>query len=840
MGRLAFVIWVVLLAAAEDSIAAEQAGAFVAPPVGISRSDLEFFEKSVRPLLVEKCYRCHSAEAKIVQGGLRLDSRQAVAAGGDSGEIVSVGDLDESLLIHAVRWDGNASEMPPNAKLSETQIAVFERWVSLGVPDPREAEPSAGADSAKPSMDIEQGRKWWAFQRVTTREVPSLESSSWPIAKLDHFVLAKLEENRLEPSPLAAREVLIRRATLDLTGLRPNYEQIQAFVSDDSPAAYSQLIERLLDSPQYGERWGRYWFDVVRYGEDNFTGEATTPPFPFAWRYRDWVIGAINDDVPYDRFVKLQLAADLMSDVPRSDLVALGFLGAAPSYHKDGRLSKDVVETLYMDDWDERVDTVTRGLLGMTVSCARCHDHKFDPIPTADYYSLLGVFASTVQAPRPLADIDAAAEAKFMVDAQRIFYRAYVANLLRDDPGSKPTEAREKVKRYSAEMIRFRDENVGLRESHPELYEHLSRLARLPQRYADEPEPETVESDRDRERGRGRGRGRRDDGEQPMFQAVYDAGFYVDGSDPDLTMLDIRLGETRDFAVLGGGNVTKPGEIAPRGFLSVLSQGDPRFHQGSGRLELAERIFSDASALSARVIVNRVWAWHFGKPLVGTPSDFGTQGDLPTHPALLDDLAARFIDNGYSLKWLHREIMLSATYQQSSRPRREAAKVDPANHFLWRMNPRRLDIEAYRDCMLQASGELDERMGGTSSDLDDASNGRRTVYGRIGRERQSTMLVLYDFPPANTHSPQRESTTSPLQQLFMMNSTFVRDRAAKVVSDLDSSASTSDRVRVMYRRILGRDPSSVEIELAERFINTSTATQYAQALFATNEVIFWP
>ncbi len=385
-------------------------------PTEISRADLEFFEKSVRPLLVEKCYRCHSSDAKQIKGNLRLDTRQGVAAGGDSGEIVSDHDPDASLLIQAVRWDGNASEMPPDEKLSKAQVAVLERWVSIGTPDPREASGDEAVVSQKSAIDIEEGRKWWAFQPVKPLQPPNLGTSHWPITKLDHFVLAKLQKRDLEPSPVAQRDTLIRRVWLDLVGLRPSYEQVQDFVNDDSPDAYARLIDRLMESPQYGQRWGRYWLDVVRYGEDNFTGEATTPPFPYAWRYRDWVIDAINRDLPYDRFVKLQLAADLMPDTPRSDMVALGFLGAAPSYHKDGRLSKEVVETLYTDDWDERVDTVTRGLLGLTVSCARCHDHKFDPIPTKDYYALAGVFASTVQAPRPLAEIDPVAEERFMVD----------------------------------------------------------------------------------------------------------------------------------------------------------------------------------------------------------------------------------------------------------------------------------------------------------------------------------------------------------------------------------------------------------------------------------------
>lgn len=800
----------------------------------LSREETEFFEKNVRPVLVEKCYSCHSASAKKVRGALLLDSRQGIAAGGESGEILSGRDPETSRLIQVIRWSESDLQMPPSEKLRPQQIAALEQWVRMGAPDPRDAPAAATSPAAPKGLDVETGRRWWAFQPVAAREVTVADETAWAAKKLDRFVLAKLRENGLEPSPAADRRTLLRRLYLDLTGLRPTYEQVEAFAVDDSPESYERVIEELLASPHYGERWGRYWLDVVRYGETNFTGEATTPPFPFAWRYRDWVIDAVNRDVPYDRFVKLQLAADLFPGTPREDLVALGFLGAAPGYHKDGRLSKEVVETLYGDDWDERVDTVTRGFLGLTVACARCHDHKFDPIPTADYYSLAGVFASTVQSPRPLAEIDPAAETRFMVDTQRIFYRSYVANLLRDDPGSKVDEARRKVTRYTAEMERFKEENAGLRETHPAAFALLSQLARRPKPYPDEPAP-PAEAEQPP-----RGRDRRGASSEPLFHAVYDAGFWVDGSDPDLTMLEIRPGEPRDLHVLPGGNVAKPGAKAPRGFLTVLSKGDPAFHEGSGRRELAERIFGDAAPLAARVIVNRVWGWHFGKPLVATPSDFGVQGEKPTHPELLDDLAARFIANGYSLKWLHREILLSATYRQASQPRAAAMRSDPANHLLWRMNPRRVDIEAYRDNLLQAAGRLDLRAGGPSGDLDRSENTRRTVYGQIARDRLSMVLQLYDFPAATMHSPQREATTSPLQQLFVLNSEFVQDQAAALAKSVEAEPDQGVRIRTLYRRIFGRDPTETELRAAERYLESAAFDRFTQALLATNEVIFWP
>jgi mono/diheme cytochrome c family protein len=807
-----------------------------APKAAISPEAAEFFEKSIRPLLVEKCYSCHSAQAKKVKGSLLLDTRQGVAKGGEGGAIISGRDPDQSRLIQAIRWTDPDLQMPPKEKLSDSQIASLERWVRMGSPDPREAVATATPIAGARVIDLEQGRKWWAFQPVAPIPAPAVDQSQWVKTKIDAFVLAKLHENRLEPSPAADRRVLVRRAYLDLTGLRPTYEQVEAFASDSSPDSYNKLIDQLLASPHYGERWGRYWLDVVRYGEDNFTGEATTPPFPFAWRYRDWVIEAINRDLPYDRFVKLQLAADLIPNTSRHDLIALGYLGAAPSYHKDGRLSKDVIQTLYNDDWDERVDAVSRGLLGMTVACARCHDHKFDPIPSSDYYSLASVFASTVAAPRPLGEIDPAAETKFMASAQRIFYLSYVANLLRDDPGTKVAEAHQKVVRFTAEMERIKEENAGLRDKHPEMYAYLSQLAKRPNPYPGEATTKPAVPDMPTFRGR-RGRGASN---EPFFQAVFDAGFWVNGSDPDLTMLDIKPGEPHDLNVLPGGNVSKPGAAAPRGFLSVLSKGDSKFHQGSGRRELADRIFTDAAPLSARVIVNRVWAWHFGKPLVATPSDFGAQGEKPTHPELLDDLSARFIQNGYSLKWLHREIMRSATYCQSGQPREEGVRTDPGNRLIWRMNPRRLDIEAYRDCMLEATGNLDEHLYGPSFDLDRQDSTRRTVYGRVSRGRLSTILQLYDFPEATMHSPQREMTTSPLQQLFVMNSSFVQDQAASLAADVRREPDLNAKVGGMYRRLLGRDATAHELQLASKFLEAGSLTEYAQALLSTNEVIFWP
>ncbi len=836
------------------SAIAHAAGADTAAlPAAPAPEGIVFFETNIRPLLVECCYECHSTQAKKLKGKLALDSQPGIAKGGESGPVLIPGDVEKSPLIKAIRWTDPDFSMPPEKKLSPRQIEKFEQWVKMGAPDPR-AESTAKAPAPK-VIDFDAGRKWWSFQPVQAG-IPHNRDTAWTRKKIDSFILQELEARQLAPSPQADPRTLIQRVYLDLTGIRPAYEQVETFAKNPSDEAYAKIVEELLASPQYGQRWGRYWLDVARYGEDNPTNEASNPGYPFAWRYRDWVIQALNKDVPYDRFVTLQLAADLVPGAPRSDLAATGFLGAAPVYHKDGRLSKDVVENVYMDEWDERVDTVSRGVLGLTVACARCHDHKFDPISTRDYYALAGVFASTAPAPRPIADVDKETETKFMAASQRIFYLSYRANLLRDDPGSKRKDARQKVEASVEELAKIEDEIAPLRAKYPDMLGYLQRLDRRPNPYSDaQPVPPVAKaSDPGGETppqaakppapaagnngGRRRGGGNNVD---PFYNAIYDAGLWVNGSDPDFTMLDIKPGEARDLRVLPGGNVAKPGDVVPRGFPSVLAKGDAVFHtKASGRLELSEKIFTDAAPLAARVIVNRVWAWHFGKPLVDTLSDFGVQGEKPTHPQLLDDLSNRFIASGWSLKWLHREIVLSAAWRQASTPRADAGKVDPANRLLWRMNPRRLDIEAYRDCILQAAGTLDTTLGGPSIDLGRGTSTRRTVYARITRGRVSNMLALYGFPEPTMHSPGRETVTSPLQQLFVMNSPFIQDQATALAGRVSKEADVDAKVREMYRQALQRDPTDHELSLAREYLATGTLTDYAQALLATNEVIFWP
>ena len=810
-------------------------------------TDYTFFENKIRPVLTTKCYGCHSSKLKAPMGGLALDTKAGLLQGGATGKVIVPGKPADSRLVKALSYTDTNLQMPPTGKLPDAVIADFEQWIASGAPDPRtDAPAAAGASSPAPlkGMSIEDGRKWWAFQPVKELPAPNVKDAAWAKTKIDSFVLAKLEEKGLQPSPQADPATLVRRAYIDLVGYRPTFEEVQAFVNDKSPDAYEKLIDRLLASPHYGERWGRHWMDVARFGEDNPTSEATNPPYPFAWRYRDWIIEAVNKDVPYDRFVTLQLAADKVAGATRSDLRALGYLGAAPLYHKDQRLSAEVIGGFMTDDWDERVDAVSRGLLAMTVACARCHDHKFDPIPTKDYYGLVGVFASTMRAERPLFNVDPKVEMRYLWIQNRLFDLHYSANLLTNE-ASTVEGAAPRVEKWTAEINQLKAEMESLRTRYPKLAESVDKYYKFGPKGPQPPDPAAAAAKADAgdpPPAQPARRGRRSDltSTEPFTEAVYDAAQYVDGTDAHYTWINYKPGEARDFPVLLHGNVATPGDVVPRHFLTVLSKGDSTFTQGSGRLELANRIFTDGAPLAARVIVNRVWGWHFGRALVATTSDFGVQGEKASHPELLDDLAARFIAHGWSLKWLNREIMLSDAYRQASKLRPEAAQVDQLNSYLWRMSPRRMDVESYRDSILRAVGNLNETMYGPSEEVDAADNLRRTVYARVSRGRLSDFLRNYDFPDPTQTASDRDVTTTSLQQLFIMNSQFMHTEAGTLAHRVESEPDNKARIRALYRRVLSREPSPKELDLAASYLAKGTLEQYAQILLSVNEEIFWP
>ncbi|MEQ8786274.1 MAG: PSD1 and planctomycete cytochrome C domain-containing protein [Pirellulaceae bacterium] len=803
------------------------AGTLFLPAIPIAHADegLLLFERKIRPVLLEHCFSCHSATADRLEGGLRLDTREGVLSGGESGQALTPGKAKESLLFDAVSYSGLASEMPPTGKLPVRVIADFQQWIDLGAPLP-ESYGAGVKPSDKPeetAARIDERRDFWSFLPAVRQPLPPVNDRSWPRRRIDWFILGKLEAQQMRPAGEANPRTLIRRVYFDLHGLPPTAEQVDAFAADKSPRAYERLIDDLLASPRYGERWGRHWLDVARYAEDNPTNESTCKPPRFPHHYRDWVIAALNDDLPYDEFVRRQLAADLMDDLLQRDpgqIAATGLLGLSPVYHKEPKLSKDVISVIAADEWDERIDTISRGLLGLTVACARCHDHKFDPITMRDYYALAGVMASTQLVEWPMTETSSeTAEQLTEVQRQLVDYNLRLS--------------------YAKNMVA----TAKLEERDPQPY--IERQAAL-QKIVDELESKPLF-----------------DG--PIANGVRDAAMWVNGDDPAWTAIDVEPGAGRDLPVFLRGSVTSPGPIAPRRFLEVLSPRDAEvFGEGSGRLELADRIVGDAGSLAARVIVNRVWGWHFGQGLVGTPSNFGELGDRPSHPALLDDLTVRFIEHGWSLKWLHRELLLSAAYRQSSEgAMNDYYTRDPENRLLWRMNRRRLEAEAIRDAFLAVAGELDAAMGGPSDSLDNDDNRRRTVYGAVSRQKPADVLRLFDFPDAKRHVDRRMPTTTPLQQLYLLNSPLLQQQARAVAqrasadeTDADetgadgTSADAPRRVSAVFRAILQREPTASELAAALQLVgvgdedsteptpNLDDWSLLAHGLLASNEFLF--
>ncbi len=759
-----------------------------------SPADVEFFEARVRPLLIKHCSECHSRQAKTVQGGLRLDHPEGLRRGGESGPAVVPGKPEESRLIAAVRYKNPDSQMPPAGKLSEAEIEVLVQWVQRGA-----AFPDSAADGdptkavAKRTIDIAAGKTYWAFQPLVLNALPTVPQTAEYAQPLDAFVISTLDSHGLSLSPRADRRTLLRRVSFDLLGLPPTPEELADFDADASPEAYERLIERLLASPQYGERWGRFWLDLVRYAD---VLESWAPTGGHAWPYRDWVVSSLNDDVPYDRFVTLQLAADQMPDARPADVAALGFLGLSPSYWKELKLAPDVIKTVVAEEWEERINTVSGTILGLTVACARCHDHKFDPVTQQDYYGLAGIFASIRQAPRPMLSADVAQQVSLARGAVQKL-DAEAATVIKQAAGD--TANAEKLKQQ-AESLKARAAEIKAKTPH----------------YDD-----------------------------PLVLGIEDASLFVLPDGPNRTKLDFKVGAGQDVAMQMRGNPANVGAIVQRRFLSVLSTAEPQpFAIGSGRAELGQAIFRDSTPLAARVFVNRVWRHHFGKGLVETPSNFGTLGSKPSHPELLDDLAARFVAAGWSLKWLQREIVLSATYQQVSTTNDKLRSVDPDNVWLGRMPRRRLEVEAWRDSMLAVSGQLDPRIGGAPTELSETSNARRTLYGTIKRRELNDLLRLYDFPDPTSHSPARLETTTPLQQLYVLNSNFMARQAAALTTRVrrEQSGDVGAQVSRAYELLVGRGPSATQLARSTEFLTGSPTNerwqQFAEVLLATNAMQF--
>jgi hypothetical protein len=900
---------------------------------------LEFFETRVRPLLVEACYDCHTEDEK---GGLRLDSREAILKGGESGPAIVPGDPDASLLIKTVRHVQGIPKMPRSADpLAAAQVGFLEDWIRMGAPWPAAAAGMAAAAPARTGdRPIDPAlRTFWSFQPIARVEAPVVRDAAWPKTDIDRFVLARMERDGLRPVAPADKRTLIRRATLQLTGLPPTAEDIEAFEQDEAPDAFEKVVDRLLASPHYGETWGRRWLDVARYGEDD--PRSLDPmgrgfaPYPNAYLYRDWVVKAFNDDLPYDQFVQAQLAADQMHETVRvRHLPALGFLGLGPWYYDNGS-----VEITRADERNDRVDVVSRGFLGLTVACARCHDHKYDPISARDYFALSGVFLNTSYHEYPLAPASMVSEYKalektikdkeklleeFRVTesrqlAQTLAFQAArymraawkVQGAPKEDPGI--TAAREKLdfelftrwlrflakpplfyphlvkwqamvkeggsdeeaKRLAGEFqdllleVMFEQREVkeendiirakalpGTKKKEPSNLPHefvtnddfcpgcdlelksLASPARA-QLWTDVFESDLVDpSTPEAKQGR-----------RPALLSFTGWGLerwlgpdrrrYIEELRTDL--VGLRKALPAKYAYVHGvrdvekpveqklhirGNPMREGEIVPRRFLQVLSPAEPPpLVTGSGRMDLARAILDQP--IAARVIVNRIWKWHFGAGIVDTPSNFGALGERPTNPELLDYLAQAFLDDGRSIKKLHRRIMLSAVYQLSAADDPANMKTDAGNRYYWRANRTRLSAEQIRDSVLFVSGALDPKVGGPSEALTPSAT-RRTIYGTVSRYKLDPFLQLFDFPAPTISAEQRFATSVPLQRLFFMNSEFMQQQAERVAEKVREEPDNRSRVTKAYRMIFGRAPSEAELVAALEYLSAEPLRAYEE------------
>jgi hypothetical protein len=854
----------------------------IAQDVGV-----DAFEKKIRPVLAARCYACHSSSMTSPQAGLRLDSAQGIRQGGNSGVIVQPGEPDRSLLLRALRYTDKTLKMPPGKPLAPEVVAEFEAWVRAGASMPAD----------QPKVDKRQA-ELWSLQKPQLPAIPAVSAQRLIRNDIDAFVVHRLDEKNLIPASEADKRTLIRRATYDLTGLPPSAEEVDQFVRDSSPQAYERLVDRLLASPRYGERWGRHWLDVARYADSVNDSVNAAQRYAWSYTYRDWVIRAFNDDLPYDQFLQYQLAADRIPKAEPRHLAALGFLSLGREFPNS-----------FPETVDDRIDAVTRGMLGFTVACARCHDHKYDPIPTKDYYSLYSIF-SNVREPKQLPLLAAAykpvttqemyterlkridkdyQDYRLRRNAEMItFFKTQSADYLlaaRDAETLSNTEVEELVRdrQLNAHVLaRWRKYLQESKSSGEPVFRLWHVAAAIPEKdfaakWGDvlrqskgnpliqaEVDAKPVSAIKDlaavyaavlakhdraeafsepsAEQLRAVVRGAKSPVDVPLdeFELICTEGdnnnirsirvryntmlaqSAYDGAPPRAMSVE-DVPHPKPGHVFIRGNANNPGALTPPHFLTCLGGNDSKaFQDGSGRLELARAITDPGNPLTARVIVNRVWMHHFGFGLVRTPSDFGFRGDRPTHPELLDYLAVKFVQSGWSLKKLHRLIMTSATYRQASADNEAARKIDPENQLLWRMNRRRLEIESLRDSMLAVAGRLDLTAGGVPFALTaQPSTPRRSVYGFIERGRIPGMLNAFDFASPDQHAPMRFVTTVPQQALFLLNSPFVAEQARHTVDrpEIRTASTESEKIDRLYRAVFGRSPEKWEREAGLRYVS---------------------
>jgi len=897
---------------------------------GATADQAAFFEEYIRPLFHTHCSECHGEEKQ--ESGLRIDHRASFFAGGESGPILSADKADESLMLEVIRYDNEELQMPPEHPLPTEAVALLTRWVEMGAPWPDDPEQQGDSTPLARMDQIQQSH--WSLQPVIRPQIPPVKQADWPRNAIDSFILARQEEAHLTPSPRATASQLLRRATFDLTGLPPTAEERQHFLTTEHDLQWNALIDYLLDRPEYGQRWARHWLDVARYADTKgYIGVGKREErYAYAWTYRDYVVRALNEDVPFDDFIRHQLAADLLELGPDEQwkLGAMGFLTLGNRFiHKRHRIVGD------------QIDVTMRGFLGLTLMCARCHDHKFDPIAMKDYYALYGIFDSSVEPSydaKPLLSEEPGEEDKQYARFQETFnkrinkyhnrrhnlqkkisreMRAYVGDYLEYVVHETMPAHRTKTDlNYKTDRVLLRRHNLvadggvvlwtryladreadpvfGLwhqfteleresfgpqaieiinsaQEVNPHLLQVLKEIApqsmlEVAQAYGalleaiDAKWQAILEVDPGDD-------GFENEADEQLRQVLYgpDSPAVVENDEQaqnlyhinennDLRSLDQEAQnkivqfidtvppramtltdreEPRDAAMHLRGDWRRKGQKTERRFLQMLSgesfaavdSGKP-YREGSGRRELAEAIANPNNPLTARVIVNRIWQWHFGEGLVPTPSDFGTRSPEPIHGELHDYLANYLVENAWSLKALHRLILDSATYQKVSVDNVEKRLIDPGNQLYWRMNRRRLEFEAMRDALLAVTGELQTHLGGLPTE--DFSSPRRSIYLLVNRQLMPGVLATFDVSVPDATLPMRNKTTVPQQALYLMNNRFIVDRATEIIARLETAqpatAESSDalhrlRVSKLYDWVYGRQPTQAERSLARAFLN---------------------
>jgi cytochrome c553 len=768
--------WLMTLLSASTSFATE-------PDVAA----IEFFEKKIRPIFVTHCLECHG---KKEHGGLLLDSREGWMTGGDSGPAVAPGDPEKSLLIRAVRQVDKDLRMPPKQKLTDTEIADLEMWVKNGAADPRKRLDKTNDLAARPQygISLENGRKFWSYRPVTDPPIPVVKDQSWPRTGIDHFILHRMESTGVAPVPLADPRILLRRVTFDLTGLPPTPAEMDAFLADSSPQAFERVVDRLLSSARYGERWGRHWLDVVRYADT--CGNASDYPVPQAHKYRDWVIRAFNRDLPYDQFLREQIAGDLLpsnNEPERNErIVATGYLAIARRFGGD----RNGEHHLTIED---TIDNLGRGILGSSISCARCHDHKFDPITANDYYGLYGIFEST-RFPFPGAEVDKK-QSDFIpllsakeIEAVLAPHQAKLAALDADVKALEATEAEAK------KLPDGPDKKAALDAATKSLAETRQKRKAAA-------------------------------AEVPLISNAYAV---AEGTAAN-TKLQLR------------GDPKRLGNEVARHFPAILGgQELSKEIPGSGRLQLADWIANRQNPLTARVMVNRIWQYHFGRGIVSTSNDFGLRGQLPTHPELLDFLASRFVEQGWSIKSMHKLILLSHTWQLSSATelvptlnQMKNVELDPHNDLYWHFNRTRLDAESIRDALLFVGNDLDETPAGTHPFPPESTWGwtqhnpfvanydsrRRSIYLMQQRLKRNSYLAMFDGADPSSSTAVRFLSTTPLQALFAMNDPLAHAESSKFAQRLISASSDeAARISLAYQMAFSRLPQPDELQECTEFL----------------------